>query len=108
MTQFIKSGGDVPLEKRLSRMERESISRLTRIESKLVRGFEELGISTDKDGEWLTVDDDARVVYVSTIGRSLMVLLTDMARLGATHFGQSYEVVHKGEAIAHVELRKIV
>lgn len=106
MSSFVKDEDAVA--KRLSRLEREVVSRLTRVESKLVRGFEELGISTDKDDDWLTVDDAARIVYVSTIGRSLMVLLSDMARLGASHFGDNYEVVHKGNIIAVVELRKIV
>ena len=50
-------------------------SRLIRIESKLVRGFEELGVSLDVDPDWLTVDNAANTVYVSTIGRSLSVLL---------------------------------
>ena len=81
---------------------------LTRIESKLVRGFEELGISTDKREDWLTVDNDARIVYVDTIGRSLMVLLSEMQRHGATHYGENYEIVHKGETIALVELRKLI
>lgn len=93
---------------RLSRFEQNVITRLTRTESKLVRGFEELGITTDTNNDWLTVDNDARIVYVDTIGRSLMVLLAEMVRLGASHFGDNYEVVHKGETIAIVELRKIV
>jgi len=93
---------------RLSRFEQNVTTRLTRTESKLVRGFEELGIATDTNNDWLTVDNDARIVYVDTIGRSLMVLLAEMVRLGATHFGDNYEVVHKGETIAIVELRKIV
>ena len=33
-------------------------ARLTRIESKLVRGFEELGVSLDVDPDWMTVDDE--------------------------------------------------
>ena len=94
--------------KRLSRLEKETLSRLVRVESKLVRGFEELGISTDKDDDWLSVDNAARIVYVSTIGRSLMVLLSDMGRLGATHYGDNYKVIHKGVTIAVVELRKVV
>jgi tRNA A-37 threonylcarbamoyl transferase component Bud32 len=93
---------------RMSRLEREVTTRLTRIESKVVRGFEELGISTDKNPDWLTVDEDARVVYVDTIGRSLMVLLSDMARAGAEQYGKHYEVVHKGSTVATVELRKLI
>lgn len=95
------------LNKRLSRMERDTVTRLTRVESKLVRGFEELGISTDKDTEWMTVDDDAMIVYVSTVGRSLMVLLADMERNGATHYGMNYEIIHKGAVFGTVEFRKI-
>ena len=93
---------------RLSKFEQNNTTRLTRTESKLVRGFEELGITTDTRNNWLTVDDDARIVYVDTIGRSLMVLLADMARQGATHYGDNYEVVHKGETIAAVEFRKVI
>jgi hypothetical protein len=37
-----------------------------------------------------------------------MVLLSDMGRLGATHYGDNYEVIHKGVTIAVVELRKVV
>ena len=96
------------LVSRLSKFEQNITTRLTRTESKLVRGFEELGITTDTRTNWLTVDDAARIVYVDTIGRSLMVLLADMARQGATHYGDNYEVVHKGETIAVVEFRKVI
>ena len=46
-------------------------ARLTRIESKLVRGFEELGVSLDVDPDWMTVDDEENTVYVSTIAGPL-------------------------------------
>jgi hypothetical protein len=35
-------------------------------------------------------------------------LLADMARQGATHYGDNYEVVHKGETIAAVEFRRVI
>lgn len=82
--------------------EREVMNRLVRIESKLVRGFEELGVNIDKDSDWLTVDDASRTVFISTTGRSLTVLLSDMVRAGATQVGKEYEIVHKGEVIATV------
>lgn len=78
---------------------RELMLRLTRIESKLARGFEELGVNINTDREWLTVDDEARVVYVSTLGRSIMVTLADMAQRGATHKGDLYDIVHRGELV---------
>jgi hypothetical protein len=79
-----------------------STARLTRIESKLVRGFEELGVSLDVDPEWMTVDDDANTVYVSTIGRSLVVVIQEMKARGATKVGQHYEIVHGGQVVASV------
>ena len=87
---------------------KELVNRLTRIETKLVRGFEELGVNIDKDNEWITVDDEARVVYISTLGRSMTVMLSDMARLGATKYGNEYDVVHRGELIGTVVFRKIL
>jgi hypothetical protein len=78
---------------------RELRTRLIRMESKLVRGFEELGVSLDVDKDWLSVDDAANIVYVSTLGRSLTVILQEMKARGATKVGQEYEVVHKGETV---------
>lgn len=87
---------------------RELITRLTRMETKLVRGFEELGVNIDKDNEWITIDDEARVVYISTLGRSMTVLLSDMARLGATQYGKYYDIIHRGDLVGNVLFRKIV
>jgi len=88
--------------------DKELIKRLLRIETKLVRGFEELGVNIDKDDQWLSVDDPSNVVYVSTIGRSMTVLLSDMARMGATKYGQTYDIVHRGEVIGSIVLRRIL
>ena len=82
-------------------------NRLVRIESKLVRGFEELGVNIDSDIDWLTVDDVQRVVYISTLGRSLTVVLADMARNGATQEGKEYTLVHKGETIGTITFQKL-
>jgi hypothetical protein len=78
---------------------KEMMLRLTRIESKLARGFEELGVNINTDRDWLSVDDAARVVYVSTLGRSIMVTLADMAQRGATHTGHTYDIVHRGDVV---------
>ena len=87
--------------------EREVMSRLIRIESKLVRGFEELGVNIDKDTDWLSVEDDARIVYISTLGRSMTVMLSDMARAGATHYNREYEIIHKGDVVGTIMFRPI-
>ena len=88
-------------------IEKELINRLTRIETKLVRGFEELGVNIDKDNEWLTLDETSRVVYVSTLGRSLTVMLSDMARAGATQVGRVYDVVHRGDFVGTIMFQRL-
>jgi len=87
--------------------ERELLNRVTRVESKLVRGFEELGINVDKEADWLTVDNVAHVVYIATMSRSLQVILNDMGREGATHIGDVYVLVHKGEEVGSVVYRML-
>lgn len=91
----------------MASFEREVMNRLIRVESKLVRGFEELGVNIDKDTDWLTLDDEARLVYISTMGRSMTVLLSDMARAGATYVGKEYEIIHKGEVVGTVIFKPI-
>jgi len=86
----------------MASFERDLMNRMVRVESKLVRGFEELGVNIDKDNEWLSVDDAARVVYIATLGRSLTVILSDMKREGATHIGDEYELVHQGEVVGGI------
>lgn len=88
--------------------EKEVMSRLVRIESKLVRGFEELGVNIDTTVDWLRVDDVQRVVYVNTLGRSLTVLMSDMARNGATQMGKEYDIVHAGDLVGTIVYRKLV
>ena len=77
-------------------------TRLIRLESKLVRGFEELGVSLDADRDWITVDDDSQTVYISTMGRSLTVIMQEMKARGATRIGHEYEIVHGGRNVATV------
>jgi CRP-like cAMP-binding protein len=91
-----------------TRFERDVMSRLMRVETKLTRGFEELGVNIDADTEWLTLDEEQRVVYVSTLGRSMTVLLSDMARAGATQEGKVYDIVHRGDVVGSVMFRKII
>lgn len=79
------------------------VNRLVRIESKLVRGFEELGVELGVDKEWLSVEDLSNTVYVSTMGRSMQVIIQEMKARGATKVGEYYEVVCGGEVAAHIK-----
>ncbi len=89
-------------------LSKDVLYRLTRIETKLVRGFEELGVNIDQDREWLSVDEENLVVYISTLGRSMTVVLSDMARAGAKSVGQFYSIVNRGEIIGTICFRPIV
>lgn len=91
-----------------SKFERDMMNRVMRIETKLTRGFEELGVNIDADTEWLTLDEEQCVVYVATMGRSMTVLLSDMARAGAKQEGKHYDIVHRGDVVGSVVFRKIV
>lgn len=86
-----------------SRRAEDLTARLVRIESKLVRGFEELGVELGVDKRWLTVDDAANTIYVSTLGRSMQVIIQEMKALGATKVGEYYEVVSGGQVVAYIK-----
>lgn len=91
----------------MASFEREVMNRLVRVESKLVRGFEELGVNIDADHDWITVDNASRTVYIATLGRSLTVMLSDMVRLGAEQFGKAYDIIHRGELVGTIILRRV-
>lgn len=91
-----------------NRFERDMMNRVMRIETKLTRGFEELGVNIDADTEWLTVSEPTREVFIATLGRSLSVLLSDMARAGAQQEGKSYDLIYRGDAVGSVVFRKLV
>ena len=86
----------------MSSFDKEMYNRMARIESKLVRGFEELGVNITTAHDWLTVDDAERIVYIPSLGRSLMVILADMERRGATQIGKDYTLVNKGNVVGTI------
>lgn len=73
-------------------------NRLVRMETKLIRGFEELGVDTETDPNWLTVIGDT--IEVTTLGRSLMVIIETAKKKGAKIGQQEYVIVHKGKDVA--------
>ena len=74
------------------------MKRLKRIETKLTLGFEELGVVTDGDPDWLSVQGGT--VFVSTLTRSVKAILDEAARRGAKVGHGDYELVHGGKVIA--------
>lgn len=73
--------------------EKELLTRIVRLETKLVRGFAELGIDLDDDN-WIQVDRKRKIVYVNTLGRSIKVILKKMERMGAKDYGQEYDLYY--------------
>jgi hypothetical protein len=84
--------------------EAETINKLTRLESKLVRGFEEMGIDTGVDPNWLVVNDEARTLYVATLGRSIKIVHSVAIQRGASQFQKFYDIVHKGDVVGTIKL----
>lgn len=78
-------------------------TRLRRMETKMMRGFEEMGIDTEVDPNWITVDPASCTIYVSTLGRSLQVVQKEAMKRGAA-IGKRYELVHRGEVVAALYL----
>lgn len=80
------------------------IKRMIRIESRLVRGFEEIGVDLSVEEDWLTVNNERTEVQVTSLGRSLMVMLKTMKENGANRFGQAYDIIYKDELIGSIIL----
>jgi hypothetical protein len=86
-------------------IDRESFEMLvktvTRVESRLVRGFEELGIDLSVEEGWLQIDAVQKIVTLSTMGRSLVVIRQKMKAEGAIP-NEWYTLVFKGEVVGKV------
>ena len=82
----------------------EFLRSLRRIETKLVLFAEAMGVHTEADPDWLTVDDDARIIYVSTTARSYVVMHATALARGATKRGKFYDIIHKGDVIGTLYL----
>ena len=80
-------------------------ARIRRIETKLSRMADELGISVGEDTEWMTLDDLSRTIYLSSLGRSLASINWKALQLGAMHIGKEYELVHRGEIVGTIVLK---
>ena len=76
--------------------------RLKRIESKLVRGFEELGVGTEVDSNWLSVDNRSKSVTITTMGRSLKVIQQRIKERGASNYGDWHIILFRGDVVANV------
>lgn len=73
---------------------KDLLLRIVRLETKLVRGFSEMGIDLDEDN-WISIDNKKRNVYINTLGRSLKVILKTMEKHGIKDYGEEFDVYYK-------------
>lgn len=75
---------------------------LARIEAKMTRGFESLGVSVEKDADWMSVDEAKREVRMTTMSHSLKVVLAEMGRRGAKQRGAEYEMIYQDGTVGWI------
>lgn len=86
---------------KINKIHKEIMARLVRMETKLVRGFSEMGIDLDCE-DWMEVDDRDQAIYLKTMGRSMMVITSNMKKLGATKLGQDYDLIFEGKVVGSI------
>lgn len=77
--------------------------RLRRIETRVMRGFEEIGVDLYDQKDWLSVDEASKTIYVATLGRSIQVINNTAKKQGAV-LGKLYDVVWRGKAKVTLEI----
>ena len=92
------------VSKKINKLEKSLARRLIRTESRLVRGFAELGVDIGGEPGWAELDEQKKIITIDTLGRSLVVLITELERLGANHYGELYTIVYDGEIIGSIRL----
>ena len=80
---------------------RAVFERLQRIESRVVRGFTEMGIKVTDDEDWCRVDNERKQVFVNGTGRSIRAIQLAIERAGG-YSGDNYDVFVAGEQVATV------
>ena len=81
----------------------EVLERLKRIETRVMRGFEEIGVDLYDRNDWLSVDENTHTIYVSTLGRSIQVINNTAKRQGA-QVKKTYDVVWRGQVMLTLEI----
>ena len=84
-------------------MDKELLRTVSRIETKLVRFAEELGVDIDVDPDWITVNRVNSTIILTTLGRSLLVIKAEAIKRGAAT-GFQYMVWFEGKAVGTLYL----
>ena len=83
------------------KVERAMFERLQRIESRLVRGFTELGVVVCDDEDWIRVDVERLEVHMKGMGRNLQSIRLAIANAGG-YSSAIYNILVNGEPVGSV------
>lgn len=97
---------DQSISKQIPKLEKSLAARLVRLETKLVRGFEEQGIVTELGPDWLWVDHKAGTITIDTLGHSLMAIIKEIRRDGAELLPE-YTIFFDDKAIGSLRLKEL-
>lgn len=74
--------------------------RLQRTESRVVRGFTELGVVVTDDDDWCRVDNERREVHINGTGRSIRSIQMAIIQTGGGN--DFYDVIVSGKQVATI------
>lgn len=80
---------------------RAFFERLQRIETRIVRGFAELGVGVTDDEDWCRVDKGRREIYLKGAGRSIKSIQLALANAECKK-GDTYDVIVVGIPVGSV------
>lgn len=78
----------------------EIFNRLQRIESRLVRGFTELGVVVQDSEDWCSVDTAKRTIIIRQ-SRALGAMVLAIKQAGG-YSGDTYEIISAGQTVGTV------
>lgn len=76
--------------------------RLIRIESKMVRAFDSIGLNTCVSDDWLEVNQQDKVIKLLTNDRSLTAIKNELLKKGIPQFKATYNLYSNGDMIGSI------
>jgi len=83
--------------------EKELLSRMQRMESRMVRGFSELGVRVTDDDEWFKFNPETNDILLKSPGKSMAAIWIAMRAAGCRK-GITYRVKVQGEMVGTITL----
>ena len=81
------------------------MNRLTRIETKVVRGFDAIGVNTNIEKHWFIIDDQSKEIKLKTLGRSIYSLLKEIEHENVS-VKTRYTIVFDNEKIGDIFVKR--